>query len=98
MVFLFFTEGKDLITFFHLCQWHTHTDGKNTSAVKSNPSGENQSTWDADFDSLLEEASCIKELNSLDNSSAVARDAFRSLFMVWTVKNTHSYNGVLEKI
>lgn len=33
---------------------------------------------------LLEEASFSRELNSLDNSSAVARDALRSSLMVWT--------------
>lgn len=35
-----------------------------------------------------EEASFRRELNSLDNSSAVAIDAFRSSFMDWTEGKT----------
>lgn len=33
---------------------------------------------------LVVETSCSSELNSFDNSSAVARDALKSSFMDWT--------------
>lgn len=42
-------------------------------------------TWDAGYVLLLlVETSCSSELNSFDNSSAVARDALKSSFMDWT--------------
>lgn len=41
-------------------------------------------TWDAGYVLLLVETSCSSELNSLDNSSAVARDALKSSLMDWT--------------
>ena len=37
------------------------------------------------------EASFSRELNSLDSSSAVASDAFKSSFMVWTETYTYMY-------
>lgn len=41
-------------------------------------------TWDTGYVLLLVETSCSSELNSFDNSSAVARDALKSSFMDWT--------------
>ena len=46
---------------------------------------------------LLEEASFIRELNSWDNSSAVASDAFRSSFMDWTGNRAQQQHGQLAQ-
>lgn len=55
-------------------------------------------TWGADFVLLLlEEASFSMSLNSLDNSSATASDAFRSSFMLWTEHKAHAHHGRLAK-
>lgn len=50
-------------------------------------------TWDPELVLLLlGDTSFSRELNSLDNSSAVASDAFRSSSIVWTEYKPHKYH------
>lgn len=50
-------------------------------------------TWDAGYVLLLlVETSCSSELNSFDNSSAVAKDALKSSFIDWTECNKTTRN------